>query len=267
MTIYENEETGLLIRTGSKSDAVDAFLGRMGKRAGAWEAALEDLDKSKVRAVMVTLTYRSAGTWEKGQITEYRQAVENQLGENLFAYFWWGQMQAERFEKYDEWVVHYHMVIVMKRGAPLSMPDKNGMWVHGDSNMKSLPRWGQGVGYALHGYAGSGRAQWEGPFPKGMHKFEVWIKESGITALSYWIYRLSAAPDWVGDRARQMVGVINEMAVPKLVYEDYKLFGRVVGRVGVWMMGKVKMRSPWRWVTSADWFYEMCYENEPGYPL
>jgi hypothetical protein len=227
----------------------------MGKRAGAWEAALEDLDKSKVRAVMVTMTYRSAGDWESGHMTEYRQAVEKVLGDALFAYFWWGQMQASRYVEYGEWVVHYHMIIVMKRGAKFPMPDKSGMWVHGDSNMKSLPKWGQGVGYALHGYAGSGRAQWEGEFPKGMHKFEVWIKESGITSLGYWLFRLSAAPDWVGDRARQMVAVVGELAYPKLVYEDYKLDGRVVGRTSSWSVGGVKLRSPWHWLSGEDWLY------------
>jgi hypothetical protein len=164
-------------------------------------------------------------------------------------------MGALRFLEYGEWVVHYHMIIVMTKGSNLPTADKSGMWPWGMSTMTSLNRWGQGVGYAIHGYAGSNRAQWEGEFPKGMHKFEVWIKESGITSLAYWIFRLSAAPDWVGDRAKRMVAVIGELAYPKLEYVDYKVDGKVVGRSSVWTVGGVKLRSPWYWVSGFDWLY------------
>jgi hypothetical protein len=92
--------------------------------------------------------------------------------------------------------------------------------------------------------------QYEGEFPKGMHKFEVWIREDILGKAAYWFFRLSAAPEWVGKRARELVGVLGMMAFPKMIREEFEW-----GGVGIWTVGGVRLRSPWQWVSGFDWLY------------
>lgn len=244
MSVYEHEETGKLVKSGGWISNREQFLARMGKRARAWEAALEDLDWSKASAWMVTLTYRPGEEWERGQITNYRMALQKELGSALIAYFWWAQLQPERG------VIHYHFVLVKRVGSYFSKPDESGMWPCGMSNVKHLKRAGLGVGYAIGGYAGSKNEQYEGEFPKGMHKFEVWIRDDVIGKAAYWFFRLSAAPEWVADRALKLVAIGEEVGFPKLIREDFGW-----GSVGVWTIGRVRLRSPWQWVSGFDWLY------------
>ena len=79
MAIYENEETGEMVRTGVWRSNREQYLGRLGKRSRAWEAALDDLDWSKCSPWMVTLTYRPGVAVRLGRPWKVRS----------LASFWW----------------------------------------------------------------------------------------------------------------------------------------------------------------------------------
>jgi hypothetical protein len=230
-----HKETGEIVEIGADRE-FERFLARRKRRLVAWENALQGLKWERFWIKRVSLTYRPGVEWEPCHISDYRVAVKKQLGGLLVAYMWWAELQVERQ------VVHYHMVMVIRKGPGdwLPLPDKSGMWPHGMSSVEDLER--PTVGYALSRY-GTKREQMEGSFPKGMHKFAVWISEDLVGHPAYWMFRLSVFPRWLETPALLVM-------IKEGFYCAWVLMPRR-DEWGQWWIGKRKVISPWE---RLSWF-------------
>jgi len=52
--------------------------------------------------------------------------LKQRLGDDLFAFAWVAELQKRG-------AVHYHLVLLVRRGTRIPLPDKSGMWSHGHS--------------------------------------------------------------------------------------------------------------------------------------
>jgi len=121
-------------------------------------------EKFRYRAAFGTVTYRQDGQWGPRHISELMRHYRR-----------WCQRRGEPFR--CVWVaeltkrgrVHYHYVIWLRRGLTPPMPDKQGWWKHGSSNVK----WARKpVSYLLK-YASKGVSASDGVFPKGCRLYAV----------------------------------------------------------------------------------------------
>jgi hypothetical protein len=78
------------------------------------------------RRVMLDLTYKKVGTWHPNDITEFVKKLRNKLGEKLVTYAWVAELQ-------ERGAIHYHMIVIVKRGTNIPAPDSSGLWKHGSS--------------------------------------------------------------------------------------------------------------------------------------
>ena len=235
--ILLNEETGEGVILGmGREAALQRFLSRRKRRLRAWERALGGLDWARHWVKYITLTYRPGVEWEPRQITAYVRAVRRKLGDKLVAVLWWAELQPDRG------AVHYNLVLVYRKGAGtyLPAPDTSGMWPHGMSSIDNLDRAGAGVGYALTQY-GTKRKQIEGPFPRGLRKYMVWIDQAAIPKVDHWGFRLSVLPAWLETRLLLMWGQDGRPEPP--------VAHRCDG--GGWTVGVLRLLSPWS--TADQW--------------
>lgn len=79
------------------------------------------------RRVMITLTYKGVNDWRPNDITDYVKCLRARLGSNLLTYAWVAELQKRG-------AIHYHMVVIVKRGTNIPRPDKSGMWKHGSTS-------------------------------------------------------------------------------------------------------------------------------------
>lgn len=82
------------------------------------------------RRVMLTLTYKKIGTWRPNDITEFVKKLRNRLGEKLVGYAWVAELQ-------ERGAIHYHMIVIVKRGTNVPEPDSSGLWKHGSSKRET----------------------------------------------------------------------------------------------------------------------------------
>lgn len=82
------------------------------------------------RKVMIGFTYAPGQEYSPGHIHEYVKKMKRTLGENLIAFAWVAEMQSRG-------AVHYHMMMVVKKGTNVPMPDKSGMWGFGSSKIST----------------------------------------------------------------------------------------------------------------------------------
>lgn len=108
----------------------------------------------KYRLVMVTLTYSPEKTrnfdtgevpenygWQPGHISEFMKTVRQNLNrrhqkngikyveKNLLAYAWVAELQARG-------AVHYHVLLLVRRGTDIPYPDECGWWVYGSTRIE-----------------------------------------------------------------------------------------------------------------------------------
>lgn len=111
----------------------------------------------RVRAAMVTCTYRPGEVWNPRHVSHALQCARKwhkRLGQKM-SYVWVAEMQARG-------AVHYHLIFWLRVGYKMPKWDDRGWWPHGKTQME----WARnGVGYVAK-YASKGA---EGPpFPKGI---------------------------------------------------------------------------------------------------
>jgi hypothetical protein len=184
------------------ADVIDPYIQRLGEN---------------YRLVMVTLTYADVDGWKANHIREYMLSLRAILKSRLLAYAWVAEMQRRE-------AVHYHIVLLVKKGANIPMPDSSGMWVHGSSRIETAR-----TPFYVLTYTGK-EYQKLGAYPKGLRIFAIWISPHIIAPASRWFMKVSALPAWLRE---QLKGV-------NLVGER---ISRVVG--GGWECAGQIYKSPW----------------------
>lgn len=175
-------------------DTASAAIARLRRRVFAWADTLAPLLLAlgwRFRLVMVTLTYREGEMWQPNQIREYLQLLRYSLGCNLRAYAWVAELQRNGRP-------HYHVLLVVRKGTDVPMPDKSGQWPYGLSRIETAR-----TVYYIARYVGK-EYQKSGEFPRGMRKFAVWIAKSAIAEVERWYFKLSALPGWLVERLEKI---------------------------------------------------------------
>jgi hypothetical protein len=160
---------------------------RLQKRVKAWADVTKPLiDKVGVdyRLVMITLTYSQVDGWRKNHIREFMLSLRGCLGGSLLSYAWVAELQKRG-------AVHYHVIVLVKRGTNIPLPDE--FWKHGVTRIETARS-----PFYLLTYTGK-EYQKFGKFPKGLRLFAVWIGKDAIHELSRWFFKLSALPAWLMD--------------------------------------------------------------------
>lgn len=111
----------------------------------------------RMRAAMLTLTYRPDVGWENRHVSELLRHVRQWMARRGFTlqYVWVAELQRRG-------AVHYHLVIWLPKGLTLPKPDKQGWWRHGMTNIC----WARKAAGYLAKYASKGEDVRE--FPKGL---------------------------------------------------------------------------------------------------
>jgi len=242
--LLRDRRTGKLLEIGWGTQGFQHFLARRAKRLRAWERAMLQLPLAHYWVKRVTLTYAPGHGWEPRQITDYLREVREWLGDRLAGYMWWAELQ-------QRGVPHYHLVLIYRKGglSILPAPDTSGMWPYGMSTVENLDR--PTVGYALSKY-GTKREQLEGVWPRGMHKFAVWIREGSIPKAHYWGFRLTALPEWLERMALMALGSAGWEGMPGAYPRQ--------DPEGAWWIGSRPVDSPWLPITFA---YQLADGWEP----
>jgi len=210
-----NTETGEMFVI----DPQKARLSRMRRRVKAWSDALKRyIHGRRYRMVMITLTYKPGQDWEAGHIRAFMKRVRRRLGAGLVGYAWVAEMQKRG-------AVHYHVLLVVKRGTSIPRPDKAGWWCYGSTRIETA----RTVYYIL---SYTGKEYQKVGYPKGLRIFAVWIAKDVITAVERLYFRLSALPAWLANRVAAVV--LERRQFPKR------------RRGGGWLLGGEVYRSPWR---------------------
>ena len=177
--VLRNNLTGEFITI----DKSEARLSRMRRRVFSWADTLKGYLQNiqDYRKVMVTLTYAGVDDWKPNDIRDYMKALKRKLGRDLVASAWVGELQKRG-------AVHYHVILVCKKGTNIPKPDESGMWTHGLSRIETAKTVFYLCSYLKKEY------QKEGDFPKGMNS--VWIAKWAVEEIAHWRMRLSSLPRW-----------------------------------------------------------------------
>jgi hypothetical protein len=204
-----------------------ARLRRMQRRVKSWAGSINPYLARvgiEYRLVMITLTYAELHGWRAGDMRKFMISFRKALGPNLIAYAWVAELQRRG-------AVHYHLIMLVKRGADIPMPDSSGLWMHGSSRIETAK-----TPYYIVKYTGKSY-QKLGSYPKGLRAFAVWISDSVISKVQMWLFKLSGFPAWL---SAQLTG-------------DLDRIGQSIKRVegGGWVcMGK-KYLSPYEVIDYA----------------
>jgi hypothetical protein len=196
--------------------AWEARMRRMARRIRAWEMA----SPTNVEFIAVHLTYAPEHQWCPGQISEFIRTVAKHLGKRLLGYAWCAEMQ-------ERGVPHYHVVLAVRQGVRIPMPDKEGWWPYGSTRVE---KWTKPALYLTRIGEKAYQKLW---FPKGMRTYAVVWFEWAAQGESAFLLRLWSLPKWLLRRINQFVAIL-ERALPQ----------RFPG--GWWCWKGRWFRSPWR---------------------
>jgi hypothetical protein len=114
---------------------IDPILTRLRRMAKAVRTAARmheyELLGKRFKPVMLTLTYREVGAWNKRHVSELLRHVRQWMkrrGHRL-RYVWVAELQ-------QRGALHYHVVLWLPRGLTLPKPDKQGWWTHGSTRIE-----------------------------------------------------------------------------------------------------------------------------------
>lgn len=172
-------------------DAKKARIRKLQIRVHAWATLLAEFIKlGSFRLVMLTLTYKRVGQWRPNHIRDFSLRLRRKAGAGLLAYAWVAELQ-------ERGAVHYHYLVLCKRGTNLPKPDTSGLWPHGSTRIETAR-----TPYYICKYTGK-EYQKSGRFPKGLRMFGVWAsKHLDLDASKRFIYSTSALPVWLGEKIR-----------------------------------------------------------------
>lgn len=189
MFLY-NKKTGVSLEV----DAARSRIRRMQRRVFAWADALKDYIEnpgSEYRLVMITLTYERVKDWRPNDMRDFILDLRKVAGAGLLAYAWVAELQ-------QRGAVHYHLLVLARRGTNLPYPDRSGLWPFGMSKVENA----RTVFYICK-YVGK-EYQKIGNFPRGLRMFSVWIsKHVALDAIRRFTFKVSALPVWLADKIRE----------------------------------------------------------------
>lgn len=222
-----NRETGECIEIDPKVKRCK----NMKRKVAAWSRTCELLYED-YRKVMLTLTCESQERWYSGCIEDYMKKIKAFLGDALISSAWVMEMQ-------ERGVVHYHVMLIVKRGTDVPAPDTSGMWTLGSTNRKSWC----GLWYLMK-YASKGGGPGDAEFPRGAHLFAISLRHLAVLAAisaellasARWFMTLARLPSWVQAHCHSD--------------NDYLTAHRHKG--GGWCVGDAVYKSPWT-VTGFSW--------------
>jgi hypothetical protein len=220
-----NRETGEVVDVDPRVSRVR----HMRRRIHAWAETVQLLDVSG-RLVMDTLTYRPDEQWQPDHISKFMQETVDCLQDKLLAYCWVAELQ-------ERGAVHYHVLLMVKRGTDVPMPDKSLMWSHGSSNRGSARSAYYLMKYTQKGCQG-------GEFPRGARVLGASWRHLRLVA-----GELSVRLSEVAQR------LVRESLLPmwvlKLCESSLEVMTARRHRGGGWVVGDAVYRSPWaiQWVT------------------
>jgi hypothetical protein len=135
------------------------------------------------RMVMLDLTYRRIGDWLPNDIDRFVKRLKQRLGENLMCYAWVAELQ-------DRGAIHYHMIVIVKRGTNIPKLDKSGLWPHGCTRRATAE-----TPYYMVTYVGKEYQKNFSEFQKGARCFGVGFFEAELRNR----YRFECMKQWEKD--------------------------------------------------------------------
>lgn len=166
-------------------DFLLARIGRLRRRVFAWSQCFRDVP---VKFIMVGLTYRNQDLFKLRDITDFiRRLRRRRL---VYGYCWVHEMQNRRD---GTKVSHYHVIVAVKPGTRLPMPDKSGYWKKGSSSVT----WARSP-YYICSY--TGKEDQKKGLPVYAHMYAAWISPEIYKTLSKYLkseFKKSTYPCWL----------------------------------------------------------------------
>ena len=191
--------------------------------AGALEWYLNNCGKGRWshRLVMVTLTYHYGEDWRPLAISGYISKCRKHMRDQLLAYTWVAESQLRG-------AIHYHVLLLVKRGTDIPMPDSGGFWNEGSTRIETAHS-----PYYILTYTGKAY-QKQGSLPKGARVTNGWIRPGLLRDDEMLVYREQKTPRWV-------LGCDCELRAKGLITGS-----RVITRTGGrWYVNGVPVESGW----------------------
>lgn len=172
-------------------DTAAARVRRAGARIHTWANAIPEQVERKggkpggietPRLVMVTLTYADVAGWAAGDIRAYMTALRSILRGRLLAYAWVLEVQRRG-------APHYHVLLYVRKGTMIPMPDKSGMWRRGSSRVETAR-----TPHYVAKYIG--KEYQKETLPGSARMFAVWVNRAVVGKEAYLLFRMSALPGW-----------------------------------------------------------------------
>ncbi len=202
------------------------------RKVFAWAKALSsylEMCGKTHRLVMIRLSFQYGEDWRPLAISEYLQKMKKILRKKLLAYAWVAELQ-------QRGVIHYHVVLLVSRGANIPKPDESGMWNFGSSRIETAR-----TPFYLCEYVKK-KYQKMGEFPKGARICSAYIQKGILDEKALAKYHADCAPKWVREKRAFLieVGWLDET-------------DKIVKREGKWFIGDVEAGSgPYRCILSTD---------------
>lgn len=170
-----------------------ARIRRCQKRVHAWAGALDEIIKqvgTKYRMMMVRLSYAPGYDWKPLQISHLITKIHYELRDNLIAYSWVAELQ-------ERGAVHYHLLMIVKRGTDIPYFDDAAWWIYGSTHHCTARS-----PFYICSYTAKKNYQKFGVFPKNLRMFAIWIAPGLVSSSARRLLRLTALPSWVARIAR-----------------------------------------------------------------
>lgn len=192
---------------------------RLRRRIFAWAKTMTEFTSGTKGcfALMVTLTYRHGRQWRPRHVRQFMLSTRKLLGEKLLGYAWVAELQKRG-------AVHYHVLLSVSRGAFLPMPDKNGDWPYGMTQVvkaKTL--------YYIAKYSQKGNDDDGNEYPKGCRIYATWVSAEVKKQAYYTDLRTSVFPKWL----REIIDSCGNSETPRRE------------RGGGWRIGDQVYKSPY----------------------
>ena len=166
---------------------------RCQKRVHAWAGALDEIIKQvgvNYRMMMVRLSYAPGYDWKPLHISHLITKIHYELCSSLIAYAWVAELQ-------ERGAVHYHLLMIVKRGTDIPYFDDAAWWIYGSTHHSTARS-----PFYIVSYTAKENYQKFGTFPKGLRMFAIWIAPGLISSSARRLLRLTSLPNWVATIAR-----------------------------------------------------------------
>lgn len=180
------------------------------------------------RLVMVTLSYHYGEDWEPKAISEYMAKVRRASKGGILAYLWVAETQ-------ERGAIHYHVLLLVKRGTGLDKPDQAGLWNHGSTRIETAR-----TPYYVCKYVGK-EYQKKGALPVGARVCASYVQKGLISDVAMAEYKAECAPKWVREMRGFLVGT-------GFMEETDK----VVKKGAAWKLGEITSESEYELVTNHE---------------